>query len=110
MSGVNPGRLARIFSPVGDLGRAARECRGPAVPANALASQQRGGWLIRSAPLALHLGGADRGYAESTQARPAFIVLAVVSAAAAAIALAGRAQARGQAGRPREADPSGGFS
>jgi len=63
--------------------------------------------------LALHLGGAEpqiRGYAESTQARPAFIVLAVVSAAAAAIALAGRAQARGQAGRPREADPSGGFS
>jgi MFS family permease len=68
--------------------------------------------------LALHLGGADRGYAGSTQARPAFIVLAVVSAAAAAIALAGRAQAREQArerareqpGRPREADPSGGFS
>jgi len=60
--------------------------------------------------LALHLGGADRGYAGSTQARPAFIVLAVVSAAAAAIALAGRAQARRQAGRPREADPSGGFS
>ena len=60
--------------------------------------------------LALHLGGADRGYAESPQARPAFIVLAVVSAAAAAIALAGRAQARGQAERPREADPSGGFS
>ena len=60
--------------------------------------------------LALHLGDADRGYAGSTQARPAFIVLAVVSAAAAAIALAGRAQARGQAGRPREADPSGGFS
>jgi MFS family permease len=60
--------------------------------------------------LALHLGGADRGYAGSTQARPAFIVLAVVSAAAAAIALVGRAQARGQAGRAREADPSGGFS
>ncbi len=60
--------------------------------------------------LALHLGDADRGYAGSTQARPAFIVLAVVSAAAAAIALAGRAQARGRAGRPREADPSGGFS
>jgi MFS family permease len=37
-------------------------------------------------------------------------VYAVVSAAAAAIALAGRAQAGGQAGRPREADPSGGFS
>jgi MFS family permease len=60
--------------------------------------------------LALHVGGADHGYAGSTQARPAFIVLAVVSAAAAAIALAGGAQARGQAGRPREADPSGGFS
>ncbi len=63
--------------------------------------------------LALHLGGAEpqiRGYAESTQARPAFTVLAVVSAAAAAIALAGRAETRGQAGRPREADPSGGFS
>ena len=57
--------------------------------------------------LALHLGGADRGYAGTTQARPAFIVLAVVSAAAAAIALVGRGQA--QAGRPREADPSGGF-
>jgi len=56
--------------------------------------------------LALHLGNRDNsghGYAESTQARPAFIMLAVVSAAAAAIALASRAQA----GRPREADPSG---
>jgi MFS family permease len=60
--------------------------------------------------LALHLGNADRGYSGSTQARPAFMVLAVVSAAAAAIALAGRAQAGGQAGRSREADPSGGFS
>jgi MFS family permease len=60
--------------------------------------------------LALHLGSADHGYAGSTQARPAFIVLAVASAAAAAIALAGRPQARGQAGRAREADPSGGFS
>ena len=46
----------------------------------------------------------------SAQARPAFIVLAVVAATAAAIALAGRAPARGPAGRPREADPSGGFS
>jgi len=60
--------------------------------------------------LALHLGEAGHGYAGSAQARPAFIVLAVASAAAAAIALTGRAQARGQAGRPREADPSGGFS
>ena len=60
--------------------------------------------------LALHLGNADRGYAGSTQARPAFIVLAVVSAAAAAIMLVGRTQARGQPGHPREADPSGGFS
>jgi MFS family permease len=60
--------------------------------------------------LALHLGHADRGYAGSAQARPAFIVLAVVSAAAAAIALAGRTRAQGPARRPREADPSGGFS
>jgi hypothetical protein len=61
-------------------------------------------------PPALHLGDAGPGYARSTQARPAFIVLAVVSAAAAVIALAGRAQTAGQAGRDREADPSGGFS
>src|ERR1700689_3861412 len=50
--------------------------------------------------LALHLGNPDKsghGYAESAQARPAFIVLAVVSAVAAAIALASRAQPRGQA-------------
>jgi MFS family permease len=60
--------------------------------------------------LALHLGDADHGYAGSTQARPAFIVLAVVSAAAAAIALAGRTPTRGPARRAREADPSGGFS
>jgi MFS family permease len=61
--------------------------------------------------LALHLGNpgnfpnASHGYAESAQARPAFIVLAVVSAAAAAIALAGRAQPRGSR-RLREAGPS----
>ena len=57
--------------------------------------------------LALHLGNphdSGHGYAGATQARLAFIVLAVVSAAAAAIALAGRA--RWQPGRPREADPS----
>jgi MFS family permease len=63
--------------------------------------------------LALHLGnafGSSHGYAGSAQARPAFIVLAVVSAAAAAIALASRAQTRGQAGRCREVDPSGVFS
>ncbi len=44
--------------------------------------------------LAWHLGNQDKsghGYAEATQARPAYIVLAVVSAAAAAIALTGRA-------------------
>jgi hypothetical protein len=43
--------------------------------------------------LALHLGSPDKsghGYAESAQARPAFILLTVVSAVAAAIALAGR--------------------
>jgi MFS family permease len=68
--------------------------------------------------LALHIGaghlgaavGAGHRYAESAQARPAFIVLTVVSAAAAAIALTSRAQAEGDARRPREADPSGGFS
>jgi MFS family permease len=57
--------------------------------------------------LALHLGtpsyqAGNHGYAAHhrypgvEQARPAFIVLAVVAAAAAAIALAGRRQARGQ--------------
>ena len=71
--------------------------------------------------LALHLGtqssqagnhgyATQPGYPGAEQARPAFIVLAVAAATAAAIALAGRAQARGPAGRPREADPSGGFS
>jgi MFS family permease len=58
--------------------------------------------------LALHLGNPDKsghGYAESAQARPAFILLAVVSAVAAAIALASRAQ--GRAEQFREADPSG---
>jgi MFS family permease len=72
--------------------------------------------------LALHLGTqsyqvgnhgytADHGYAGAEQARPAFLVLAVVAATAAAIALVGRGQARtkesGQAGRSREANPSG---
>jgi len=47
--------------------------------------------------LALHVGSRGKsghGYAESAQARPAFILLAVVSAVAAAIALASRAQGR----------------
>ena len=74
--------------------------------------------------LSLHLGtqssqagnpgnAAHHGYPGAEQARPAFIVLAV-AAMAAAIALAGQRQARtvsgpvcAQAGRPREADPSG---
>ena len=65
--------------------------------------------------LAVRLGspaGHDHGYAGATQARPAFIVLAAVSAAAAAIALASRARDQGRAGRrrPREADPSGAFT
>jgi hypothetical protein len=60
--------------------------------------------------MALHLGDAGPGYAGSTQARPAFIVLAVVSAAAGVIAPASRAQVAGQAARDREADPPGGFS
>jgi MFS family permease len=57
--------------------------------------------------LALHLGSqsyqagnhgiaAHHGYPGPEQARPAFIMLAVVAATAAAIALAGRGQARGQ--------------
>ena len=57
--------------------------------------------------LALHLGtqssqvgnhgyAAHHGYPGAEQARPAFIVLAVVAATAAAIALAGRRRARGQ--------------
>jgi hypothetical protein len=61
--------------------------------------------------LALRLGspaGAGREYAGTTQARPAFIVLAVVSAAAAAIALVSRARRR--SGRPGEGDPSGAFT
>jgi MFS family permease len=63
--------------------------------------------------LALRLGspaGGDHGYAGTTQARPAFIVLAVVSAAAAAIALASRARGGGRSGSTREADPSGAFT
>jgi MFS family permease len=50
--------------------------------------------------LALYLGSLDRsghGYAESAQARPAFILLAVASAVAAVIALASRAQGAGGA-------------
>jgi hypothetical protein len=46
--------------------------------------------------LALHLGSPDKsghGYAESAQARPAFTLLAGVSAVAAAIALASRVRA-----------------
>jgi MFS family permease len=74
--------------------------------------------------LALHLGtqssqagnhgyAAHHGYAGVEQARPAFIVLAVVAVTAAAIALAGQSrradnkQAGARAERPREADPSG---
>jgi len=49
----------------------------------------------------------NHGYPESEQARTAFAVPAVVAAAAATIVLASRAQARGSAERPREADPSG---
>jgi MFS family permease len=63
--------------------------------------------------LALHLGsgaGAPHRYAGSIQAQPAFVVLAAVSAAAAAIALASRVWMRERAARPREADPSGVFS
>jgi MFS family permease len=47
------------------------------------------------------------GYSGSEQARPAFVVLAVVAAAAAAIALASRARPRVLTERPREGSPSG---
>ena len=58
--------------------------------------------------LAWHLGSqsyqaGNPGYSGSEQARPVFAVLAVV----AAIALIGRARARGPAERPREGNPSG---
>jgi hypothetical protein len=57
--------------------------------------------------LALHLGtqsyqagnhgyAAHHGYSGAEQARPAFVVLAVVAATAATIALASRRQTRGQ--------------
>jgi MFS family permease len=55
--------------------------------------------------LALHLRAPDLG----TGARPAFIVLAAVAGLAAAIAWAGRAQARAQAGEPN-VNPTDAFS
>jgi hypothetical protein len=62
--------------------------------------------------LAWHLGShsyqaGNPGYSGAEQARPAFAVLAVVAATAAAIALASRARVRGPAERPREGSPSG---
>jgi MFS family permease len=64
--------------------------------------------------LALHLGSpsylaGNSGYARAEQARPAFIMLAVVAALAAAMALASRVPERGRAGHAREAGPSGAF-
>jgi MFS family permease len=62
--------------------------------------------------LAWHLGShsypaGNPGYSGSEQARPAFAVLAVVAATAAAIALASRTRPREPAERPREGSPSG---
>ena len=62
--------------------------------------------------LAWHLGShsyqaGNPGYSGSEQARPAFAVLAVGAATAAAIALASLARARRSAERPREGSPSG---
>jgi MFS family permease len=62
--------------------------------------------------LAWHLGShsyqaGNPGYSGSEQARPAFAVLAVVAATAAAIALASRTRPREPAERPREESPSG---
>jgi len=64
--------------------------------------------------LALHLASpsyltGNSGYARTEQARPAFIMLAVVAALAAVIAMASRTPESGRAGRAREADPSGAF-
>jgi MFS family permease len=62
--------------------------------------------------LAWHLGShsyqaGNPGYSGSVQARPAFAVLAVVAATAAAIALASGARPHEPAERPREGSPSG---
>src|SRR6478752_5420804 len=62
--------------------------------------------------LAWHLGShsypaGNPGYSGSEQARPAFAVLAVVAAMAAAIALASRTRPREPAERPREGSLSG---
>jgi MFS family permease len=62
--------------------------------------------------LAWHLGShsyqaGNPAYSGSEQARPAFVVLAVVAATAAAIALASGARPREPAQRPREGSPSG---
>jgi MFS family permease len=62
--------------------------------------------------LAWHLGShsyqaGNPGYSGSEQARPAFAVLAVVAATAAAIALASRTRPRQPAERPREGNSSG---
>ena len=68
--------------------------------------------LIAMLAPAGHLGShsyqaGNLGYSGSEQARPAFPVLAVVAATAAAIVLASRAPARGPAERPREGGSSG---
>jgi len=62
--------------------------------------------------LAWHLGShsypaGNPGYSGSEQARPAFAVLAVIAATAAAIALASRTRPPEPAERPKEGSPSG---
>jgi MFS family permease len=80
-----------------------------------LVSMARGiGTAFGISPMALawHLGShsyqaGNPAYSGSEQARPAFVVLAVVAATAAAIALASGARPREPAQRPREGSPSG---
>ena len=71
----------------------------------------KGSTAISLIALAWHLGNhsyqaGNPGYSGPEQAWPAFAVLAVVAATAAAIALASRT-GRGPAERPREGGPSG---
>ena len=117
MSGVNPGKRPSIVRLQKYLIACTQEVRLPRYFAGAAETRPHQGEHEFGAPVAAvrwawHLGtqssqAGNHGYPGSEQARPAFAVLTVVAAAAATIALASRAQARGPAKRPREADPSG---
>jgi len=103
-----PGDAARTGLPLSALGSSASLVGG-------LVSMARGigtTFGISLMALAWHLDShsyqaGNPGYSGSEQARPAFAVLAVVAATAAAIALASGARPREPAERPREGSPSG---